>query len=57
LETVTNQLYEGMFLVDVARAGSDWDGVISGIKKILEKAGAEIVSIRKWDDRKLAYDS
>ncbi len=56
METVTNQLYEGMFLVDVARAGSDWDGVISGIKKILEKAGAEIVSIRKWDDRKLAYD-
>ena len=56
METVTNKLYEGMFLVDAARAGSDWDGVIATIKRILERAGAEIVSLRKWDDRKLAYD-
>lgn len=56
METITKQLYEGMFLVDVARASSDWDGVISTITKILEKSGAEIISIKKWDDRKLAYD-
>ena len=56
METVTKQLYEGMFLVDVARASSDWDGIISTIKKILERDGAEIISIKKWDDRKLAYD-
>jgi small subunit ribosomal protein S6 len=56
LETVTNKLYEGMFLVDAARAGSDWDSVISTIKRILERAGSEIVSLRKWDDRKLAYE-
>jgi small subunit ribosomal protein S6 len=56
LETVTKQLYEGMFLVDVAKASSDWDGVISFLTRILEKAEAEIISIRKWDDRKLAYN-
>ena len=56
METITNQLYEGMFLVDIARASSDWDGVIATIKRILERSGAEIVSIKKWDDRKLAYD-
>ena len=56
MKTVTDNLYEGMFLVDAARAGSDWDGVISTIKRILERAGAEIISIRKWDDRKLAYE-
>jgi small subunit ribosomal protein S6 len=56
LKTVTSTLYEGMFLIDAARAGSDWDGIISAIKKILEKFEAEIVSIKKWDDRKLAYD-
>lgn len=56
METITKQLYEGMFLVDVAKASSDWDGVISNITKILEKSGAEIISIKKWDDRKLAYD-
>jgi len=57
LETVAkNKLYEGMFLVDSAQAGADWDGVISAIRTILEKAEAEIVSIKKWDDRKLAYE-
>jgi small subunit ribosomal protein S6 len=57
LKTMTkNNLYEGMFLVDSALAGSNWDGVNNTIKTILERAGAEIVSIRKWDDRKLAYE-
>jgi len=56
LETVAKKkLYEGMFLVDSARAGSDWDGIIAAIRMILERAEAEIVSIRKWDDRRLAY--
>lgn len=50
------KLYEAMFLVDSAEATTDWDGVTATIKNILEKAGAEIVSIRKWDDRKLAYE-
>jgi small subunit ribosomal protein S6 len=50
------KLYEGMFLVDSAKAASDWNGVNGAINKILEKAGAEIVSMRKWDDRRLAYD-
>ncbi len=49
------KLYEGMFLVDSAEATTDWDGVIAAIRNILEKAGAEIVVIKKWDDRKLAY--
>ena len=57
MEAITkNKLYEGMFLIDSTLAGSDWDGVNNTIKTILEKAEAEIVSIRKWDDRRLAYD-
>jgi small subunit ribosomal protein S6 len=57
LETVVKKkLYEGMFLVDSSKAGADWDGIIAAIRTILEKAGAEIDSIRKWDDRKLAYE-
>ena len=57
METVAkNKLYEGMFLIDSSKAGADWDGIISAISTILEKAGAEIDSIRKWDDRRLAYD-
>jgi len=54
--TAEKKLYEGMFLVDSARAASDWDGINAVIRKILEKAKAEIVSMKKWDDRKLAYN-
>lgn len=57
METVTkNKLYEAMFLVDSADAGSDWDGIIATITKILKRAKVEIISIKKWDDRKLVYD-
>jgi small subunit ribosomal protein S6 len=50
------KLYEAMFLVDSAEAATEWEGVTAAIKNILEKAEADIVSIRKWDDRKLAYE-
>jgi small subunit ribosomal protein S6 len=56
LGTVTKKLYEGMFLVDTALAASDWDGTLNLIRKILEKNEAEIVSMKKWDERRLAYD-
>jgi small subunit ribosomal protein S6 len=44
-----------MFLVDSA-AEADWDSISTATRKILEKAGAEIVSIKKWDERRLAYE-
>ncbi|HAL45850.1 MAG: 30S ribosomal protein S6 [Planctomycetes bacterium GWF2_42_9] len=55
METVTKRLYEALFLVDAGEAASDWQGINDHIKKILEKNGAEILSMRKWDDRPLAY--
>ena len=55
METVVKKLYEGMFLVNSAQA-SDWETLVATIKNILEKAEAEVVSIRKWDERKLAYE-
>jgi ribosomal protein S6 len=45
-----------MFLVDSSQAATDWDGIVSNIKNILTKAGAEIISLKKWADRKLAYE-
>ncbi len=56
LKTVVAKLYEGMFLVDSALAASDFDGVNNTIRGILEKVGAEVVSMKKWDERRLAYD-
>ncbi len=49
------KLYEGLFLVDSGLAASDWDGVNNEIKRILERVGADVVSMKKWDERKLAY--
>lgn len=56
METIVKRLYEAMILVDSAKAASDWDGLIGTIEAILKKAEAEIVSIRKWDERRLAYE-
>ena len=56
METATKRLYEGMFLVDSGEAASDWKGINDAIEKILTRNGAEIISLRKWDERKLAYD-
>ena len=56
MDTAVKRLYEGLFLIDSGQAAADWDGVISAIEKILKRADAEVVSIKKWDERKLAYD-
>lgn len=55
-ETAEKRLYEGMFLVDSAQAGSDWEGVLSAVRNVLDRADAEVVQLKKWDERKLAYD-
>ena len=55
MKAVVKRLYEAMFLVDSA-AEADLDKINAIIKKILEKAGAEIVSMEKWDERRLAYE-
>ena len=56
METATKVLYEAMFLVDSAEAASDWEGINQVFTDILEKFGAEIISSRKWDECKLAYE-
>jgi len=56
LETVEKRLYEGLFLVDTGQAASDWDGTVAVIEKMLSRADAEVVSMRKWDERPLAYE-
>lgn len=56
METAIKRLYEGLFLVDSAEAASDWDGVIGAIEKVLSRAECEVVTLEKWDERKLTYD-
>ena len=56
MDTVTMKLYEGLFLVDSVEAAADWQGTIDSIEIVLTRAGAEVVSSKKWDERKLAYE-
>jgi len=52
---VNRKLYEGMFLVDSAKA-ADWDATKATLENVLKRADAEIVDMKKWDDRRLAYE-
>ena len=47
--------YEGMFLFPQTVA-ADLQGAADHVLEILSKGGAEIVSMCKWDERRLAYD-
>ena len=48
-------IYEGMFLFPQS-AAADFAGVITHINEILDRAGAEVIAMKKWDERRLAYD-
>ncbi len=50
---VTKRLYEGMFLVDSAIA---WDQVTGRITTLLEKYEGNVTDLKKWDERRLAYE-
>ncbi len=56
METVVKRTYEGLFLVDSGEAAADWKQVTGAIEKILSRSESEVVSLRKWDDRRLAYE-
>src|SRR5688572_8310225 len=47
--------YEAMFLIGQAAAANLPD-VIDHIKDIFHRAGAELVAMKKWDERRLAFE-
>ncbi len=53
-EQVMHQ-YEGMFLISQSEA-VDLGGVVSHIEEILGRAHARVVAMKKWDERRLAYE-
>jgi small subunit ribosomal protein S6 len=48
-------VYEAMFLINQSEA-ADFNGAIAHIEEILHRGQAELVSMRKWDERRLAYE-
>jgi len=51
--TKTNQ-YESMFLLGAA--GADSEKAVTLVRGMIEKHGGQIQVIKKWDERKLAYE-
>jgi small subunit ribosomal protein S6 len=54
MAAVTNQ-YEAMFLFGPS-ALADLDGAINAAKAMVERHGGTVLLIKKWDERKLAYE-
>jgi ribosomal protein S6 len=53
-QTTETRVYEAMFLVDPVDAAA-WDDLSKHLVEILERHGAEIIGLTRWDERKLAY--
>jgi small subunit ribosomal protein S6 len=47
--------YEGMYIFDPA-AATDWSNVEDEVKRLMNRAGAELIICNKWDERRLAYE-
>ncbi|MCL5946079.1 MAG: 30S ribosomal protein S6 [Planctomycetes bacterium] len=47
--------YEAMFLLNAGYASGNWEAAKAEVEHILHRANAEILHIRKWDERRLAY--
>lgn len=48
-------IYEGMFLLDSARAAKDWEGTEALVTGVLTRYGAKLLIKDRWDERKLAF--
>lgn len=48
-------VYEGMFLANQAAAASFGD-LIAHINHLLGRADAEVIAMKKWDERRLAFE-
>lgn len=48
--------YEGLFLVDEARASESFQEVIDHIRGLIERRGAQIKKLEKWNSMRLAYE-
>lgn len=49
------QTYEGMFLLDNQLVREGWDAAKGAVTATLQKHGANVLTARRWDERRLAY--
>lgn len=48
-------IYEVMFLVD-PNLGENWTECETRIRHVLERSGASVLRVKKWDERRLAFE-
>jgi small subunit ribosomal protein S6 len=48
-------VYEATFLIGQA-AATDLAAAVEHVRSLLKRAGAEVLAMRKWDERRLAYE-
>lgn len=51
----TPRLYEGLFLLNQSAVANGLPGCIDLVRDLLKRSDADIIVLRKWDDRRLAY--
>ncbi|MEE8169885.1 MAG: 30S ribosomal protein S6, partial [Phycisphaerae bacterium] len=47
--------YEAMFLLDAALA-SNWEAAEGEVRRLLDRASAKVLGLRRWDERRLAFE-
>jgi small subunit ribosomal protein S6 len=47
--------YEAMFLLSQAQA-ADFTAAVAHVRQLMEKHGSTVLALRKWDERRLAYE-
>lgn len=59
MSTITPEIrtfnYEAMFLLSQSQA-ADFGAAIAHIKEGIERSGGSIIAMKKWDERRLAYE-
>jgi ribosomal protein S6 len=54
--SVHTRQYEALFLLNASYATGSWETAKGEVEHILHRANAEILHVRKWDERRLAYE-
>jgi len=49
-------IYEATLILDNREVKKGWRTLKGRVKELLERHGAKVVSARRWEDRKLAYE-
>jgi len=52
---LSEQVYDGTFILDSNRYGKDPNGVAGQITSMIEEIGGEVLVSRMWEERRLAY--